>query len=36
MGYAATFDEDDNLYITDLNRARVLIYRRPLSEPAAE
>ena len=36
MGYAATFDEDDNLYIADLNRARVLIYRRPLSEPAAE
>jgi len=36
MGYAATFDEDDNLYITDLNRARVLIYRKPLAGRAAE
>jgi hypothetical protein len=29
MSYAATFDEDDNFYITDLNRARVLAYRKP-------
>ena len=26
MAYGATFDSDDNLYITDLNRSRVLIY----------
>jgi DNA-binding beta-propeller fold protein YncE len=31
MPYAATFDEDDNFYITDLNRARVLIYRKPFA-----
>lgn len=31
MPYAATFDEQDNLYITDLNRGRVLIYYHPLS-----
>lgn len=29
MPYSATFDEDDSFYITDLNRARVLIYRKP-------
>ena len=32
MAYAATFDEDDNLYITDLNRARVLIYFKPFEK----
>ena len=32
MPYAATFDEDDNFYITDLNRARVLIYRKPFGD----
>lgn len=31
MPYAATFDQDDNLYIGDLNRSRVLIYRKPLA-----
>jgi DNA-binding beta-propeller fold protein YncE len=31
MPYAATFDDQDNLYITDLNRARVLIYKRPFA-----
>jgi hypothetical protein len=31
MAYAATFDEDDNLYVADLNRDRVFIYRKPLS-----
>lgn len=35
MPYAATFDHDGNLYIASLNRARVLIYRNPLSLPAA-
>lgn len=32
MPYAATFDEQDNFYITDLNRARVLIYRTPFEQ----
>ncbi len=32
MPYAATFDGQDNLYITDLNRGRVLIYYHPLSQ----
>lgn len=32
MPYAATFDDEDNLYITDLNRARVLIYRKPFAK----
>lgn len=31
MGYAATFDDDDNLYVADLNRDRVLIYLAPFS-----
>lgn len=30
-GYAAVFDSNDDLYIVDLDRARVLIYRRPLA-----
>ncbi len=34
MAYAAVFDEQDNLYIGDLNRGRVLIYKRPLLGPA--
>jgi sugar lactone lactonase YvrE len=29
MAYAATFDPQGNLYIADLNRDRVLVYRRP-------
>lgn len=29
MGYAATFDDFDNLYIRDINRARVMIYKQP-------
>ncbi len=32
MAYAATFDEEDNLYVTDLNRARVLVYRKPFGD----
>jgi DNA-binding beta-propeller fold protein YncE len=31
MPYAATFDRDDNLYVTDLNRDRVFVYRRPFA-----
>ncbi len=29
MAYTATFDDDDNLYVGDINRGRVLIYRNP-------
>ncbi len=29
MPYAATFDENDNLYVADQNRNRILIYWRP-------
>ncbi len=29
MAYSATFDENDNLYIADLNRSRVLSYGKP-------
>ena len=34
MPYAATFDDKDNLYVGDLNRARVLVYWNPLNTPA--
>jgi len=29
MAYSAFFDENDNLYITDLDRSRVLFYEKP-------
>lgn len=29
MHYTATFDDDDNLYVGDINRGRVLVYRNP-------
>lgn len=29
MAVSATFDDNDNLYVGDLNRARVLIYKQP-------
>ena len=35
MPFAATFDDDDNLYIGDSNRARVLIYYNPLNNAPA-
>ncbi len=31
MAYAATFDKEDNLYVADLNRDRVFIYRKPFA-----
>jgi hypothetical protein len=31
MAYAATFDDSDNLYVADLNRDRVFVYRRPFA-----
>lgn len=34
MSFTAVFDEQDNLYIGDLNRGRVLIYKKPALEPS--
>ena len=36
MPYTATFDDDDNLYIGDINRGRVLVYYNPFNSPARE
>ena len=33
MPYTATFDESDNLYVGDINRGRVLVYRNPFNNP---
>ena len=33
MPYTATFDDQDNLYVGDLNRSRVLVYFRPFGGP---
>ena len=33
MPYAAAFDEQDNLYIGDINRGRILVYRNPFDNP---
>jgi hypothetical protein len=33
LPYAATFDENDNLYVADLNRNRILIYWKPFNNP---
>lgn len=35
MAYAAAFDSADNLYIADLDRARVLVYLSPLTDAVA-
>ena len=32
MYYTATFDDDDNLYVGDINRARVLVYYKPFGQ----
>jgi hypothetical protein len=32
--YAATFDEDGNLYVADSNRNRVFVYLRPFARHA--
>jgi sugar lactone lactonase YvrE len=32
-GYSAVFDSNDDLYIGDLDRGRVLVYRKPLTPP---
>ena len=31
MPFTATFDDNDNLYVGDINRARVLVYRNPFN-----
>ena len=31
MPFAATFDEQDNLYVADMNWARILVYKKPLT-----
>lgn len=37
MAYSATFDENDNLYVADMNRGRVLVYRNPFNnQPPSE
>lgn len=33
MPYTATFDDRDNLYVGDINRGRVLVYRDPFDNP---
>ncbi len=33
MALGATFDSDNNLYVTDLNRGRVMIYLQPFGPP---
>ena len=34
MPYTATFDDNDHLYVGDINRGRVLVYRNPFNNPA--
>jgi hypothetical protein len=34
MTYGAAFDSQDNLYVTDVNRSSVKIYKKPFVEPA--
>ncbi len=33
MAYSATFDDNDNLYMADINRGRVLVYKNPFGNP---
>ena len=33
MPYSMTFDDNDNLYVTDINRNRILIYWNPFNNP---
>ena len=35
MHYTATFDDNDNLYVGDINRGRVLVYFNPFNNPPA-
>ncbi len=36
MPYTATFDDKDNLYVGDINRGRLLIYKNPFSNTPPE
>ena len=36
MPYTATFDENDNLYVGDINRGRVLVYYNPFGNPSSQ
>ena len=36
MAYTATFDDNDNLYVGDINRGRVLVYHNPFGNPPAD
>lgn len=33
MPYTATFDDEDNLYVGEINRGRVLVYHNPFDNP---
>ena len=35
MSFTAAFDDSDNLYVGDINRARVLVYYNPFDNPRA-
>ena len=35
MAYTAAFDDNDNLYVGDINRGRVLVYHNPFDNPPA-
>ena len=36
MPYTATFDDNDNLYVGDINRGRVLVYHNPFANPLSD
>ena len=36
MAYTAAFDDNDNLYVGDINRGRVLVYHKPFDNPPAD
>ncbi len=36
MAYTATFDDNDNLYVGDINRGRVLVYHNPFGNSSAD
>ena len=36
MAFSAAFDDNDNLYVGDLNRGRVLVYHNPFDTPPTD
>lgn len=36
MAFALDFDDNDNLYVGDINRARIMVYRKPMGDPDTE